>query len=1301
MKKQPLLLIVVSILLSINLFGQYSIPAGDVYGTWTAANSPYKIYGDIVVPDDSTLLIEPGVTIEFQGHHYLWVKGTVVADGTEDQKITFTMNDTAGFHIFSKDTGSWCGIYIINRGDPDFFMEDNDTSIFNHCIIEFTKTIRKEEEIFGDIGGAFNINWYSRLIISNCEIRNNYAYKMGGAIAMNDHASPKIINNYIHSNNSGVIGGGIGLWHKCNPEIYNNIITKNHCSDHGGGIFTHNGGSRVMNNKICNNTAYRGAGAAFESTRDLVSGNIIANNQSDLLGGALYIDQSVMELYNNTIVNNRSQWGGGISFGGISTSNFYNNIIWGNVIYGNGPDENEQVTIGSMAQPNFYNCIIQGGSDGIGKWPTETVYNGIYQNNLDVDPDFTAPSAGNGKDYDGSASDWSITIDGPGINQGVIPDNAENIVLTEDLSGNDRILHSIIDIGAIEKTMPNLTMSGLIDANEEWIADTIFITNDIKVKDSVTLTVCPGAVVEFQGYYQLIVEGTLIAKGKKEYMIKFTVKDTLGFHNHQQIDGSWRGIRFDNNTAQGKMTDNDTSYIDYCIIEFMKDSLQDNDNASAVYINSFSKLVISNSILRNNFASNGGAIWMDYFSNPIIHNNLIKYNVANFDGGGIYINTNSSPLIYHNRIMNNEAISNGGGILVVESSPLILNNLVCNNSAYHDGGGIVLFGATAVIAGNTITGNFANLNGCGMSIWDNHSTHENNIVRDNYSPFNDRMFWINKSEVSFSNCNIEGGENAFSYHMEHKPVLTLENIMDKDPQFIAPTNEAGAWVSTDEANFDITDFSPCINSGLNNHEVNELINFTDLNGNQRINQDITDIGAYENQGSPFSIIIEPYSQNKCKGDSTNLICKAEGNVKYRWQKNGETIPDENDSMLVLSQLTRDDEANYNCVVWNGYLSATTGNAYLVIQTAPEIIIEPSSKWMTPGNLCKAEALASGSEPIEYRWWKNDTLLPNEKSPVLEIENFNTTHEGVYRLTTSNDCGTDTSRLIYLSATPEICLVTVDSATNHNLITWEKSNNPNIASYDVYRESVARNVYDLIGNVPVSEIPVFVDSLANPKEQAYFYKITARNINDYVSPIELSTPHKTIHLLTTQGVQDGIQLDWDAYYGFPFSTYKIYRSIDNANFELVKEISSSNTTWTDFDAPVVSSLRYFVAVNKKTVCDPAGLLKASAGPFSRSISNLEDNRLKGDAIDNSLASKINLQVYPNPFRKQATIAYTIKNTAGIAIAVYNVMGEKLGTIVDESQAPGNYMYQYNPSKPGVYYLQFSIDGNMVVRKIIGL
>lgn len=60
--------------------------------TWTAANSPYIVIGDILIEENVNLTIEPGVTIKFDADKYIRVDGSFYAVGTESQIITFTSN---------------------------------------------------------------------------------------------------------------------------------------------------------------------------------------------------------------------------------------------------------------------------------------------------------------------------------------------------------------------------------------------------------------------------------------------------------------------------------------------------------------------------------------------------------------------------------------------------------------------------------------------------------------------------------------------------------------------------------------------------------------------------------------------------------------------------------------------------------------------------------------------------------------------------------------------------------------------------------------------------------------------------------------------------------------------------------------------------------------------------------------------------------------------------------------------------------------------------------------------------------
>jgi len=71
--------------------------------TWTQANSPYTLTGNVLVNKAATLTVEPGVTVDLNGY-YIMVNGTLQARGTSNDKITF---NGAGSVSFTQASTSW------------------------------------------------------------------------------------------------------------------------------------------------------------------------------------------------------------------------------------------------------------------------------------------------------------------------------------------------------------------------------------------------------------------------------------------------------------------------------------------------------------------------------------------------------------------------------------------------------------------------------------------------------------------------------------------------------------------------------------------------------------------------------------------------------------------------------------------------------------------------------------------------------------------------------------------------------------------------------------------------------------------------------------------------------------------------------------------------------------------------------------------------------------------------------------------------------------------------------------------
>ena len=129
----------------------------------------------------------------------------------------------------------------------------------------------------------------------------------------------------------------------------------------------------------------------------------------------------------------------------------------------------------------------------------------------------------------------------------------------------------------------------------------------------------------------------------------------------------------------------------------------------------------------------------------------------------------------------------------------------------------------------------------------------------------------------------------------------------------------------------------------------------------------------------------------------------------------------------------------------------------------------------------------------------------------------------------------------LPTTTDICVVTVDTATNTNLIVWEKPVSTTIDHFKIYRESSVAGVFQYVDQVPYSIESRYTDTIAYPQLRSWRYKIVTVNncgIESLPSPI-----HKTIHMVTDETSPGTYKINWDEYEGFGYPTFfvlKIYR-----------------------------------------------------------------------------------------------------------------------------------------------------------------
>jgi hypothetical protein len=76
-----------------------------------------------------------------------------------------------------------------------------------------------------------------------------------------------------------------------------------------------------------------------------------------------------------------------------------------------------------------------------------------------------------------------------------------------------------------------------------------------------------------------------------------------------------------------------------------------------------------------------------------------------------------------------------------------------------------------------------------------------------------------------------------------------------------------------------------------------------------------------------------------------------------------------------------------------------------------------------------------------------------------------------------------------------------------------------------------------------------------------------------------------------------------------------------------------------------------------------------------------------------------QNYPNPFNPKTTINYQLPSGSQVDLSIYNLLGQKVATLVSEKKAAGSYKVEWNASSfaSGVYFYKLETNAGFVQTK----
>ncbi len=111
-----------------------------------------------------------------------------------------------------------------------------------------------------------------------------------------------------------------------------------------------------------------------------------------------------------------------------------------------------------------------------------------------------------------------------------------------------------------------------------------------------------------------------------------------------------------------------------------------------------------------------------------------------------------------------------------------------------------------------------------------------------------------------------------------------------------------------------------------------------------------------------------------------------------------------------------------------------------------------------------------------------------------------------------------------------------------------------------------------------------------------------------------------------------------------------------------------------------------------------LVGTSVGLFGHAGAN--PNAVEND--ETGIVSKFSLnQNYPNPFNPSTVIGYSISKPTNVRLSVYNILGEKVATLVNREEPQGKYSVKFNAENlsSGVYFYKLEAGNFTQTRKML--
>jgi hypothetical protein len=476
-------------------------------------------------------------------------------------------------------------------------------------------------------------------------------------------------------------------------------------------------------------------------------------------------------------------------------------------------------------------------------------------------------------------------------------------------------------------------------------------------------------------------------------------------------------------------------------------------------------------------------------------------------------------------------------------------------------------------------------------------------------------------------------------------------------------------------------------------------------------------------GSTFSVTVNPLPDAVMAISGPDSVCQGESNAlysivsvanasSYAWSSPAGSSGTSVTTDLVLDFSTAGQSGIISVYAQNACGNGAAATFSVVLNPLPAAPLFSGTTAITTCPLPDSMLFTCvpAANALSYNW-----ILPagaytngvgDDDSMYVGFNSFDPAD--TIRVAALNGCGSSTYSSMIINAqaltVPEICRVTVDTASNYNEIYWDKTPFTASDTFLIYRDT-ANNAYGLIGKVPYDSLSMFIDTVrtlyaanGDPNASSWRYKMAVEDSCGQVSA--MSPYHQTIFIQHTLGnfSWNDYQIEGQATPVPGLLNYYFNRDdFSTGTYNTIQVLSASSTAYTDVNyATYAATGRWRTETSWNSTCYFTFRLPGGNNQIFGAINTSRSN-VKSPTSIGIAEHKEELQVtiYPVPTTELLTVeivdrsvetTITLENMLGQA--VYRSSGREIKNTIDCRKLDA-----------GIYLITVSSAKGKTIRKIV--